>query len=611
MIQLENFFLNKFQKYQNDDTPLLIYINLFKSSSESSQPLQIRKSSFLGYSCLINAIKKEKQNKKSIKIPHSELINKIMENLEFNLRDNDPKIVSSTAEVLYNIMNGFKDYVLFNFEKFLNCLLTLVTVNDQEIKGITQNLESSLKSVINFSFQGELPKDFSLLDFFKVILKQINLKHPNIKCCIVSWINFINQIPDIKLINILHYFLGDLLNMLEIENENVKKATQECLKDFYNELENEFVTISYEVQVKILEILIEKCQLKHSEIKLTSFKWILMFLKKYIQISKFKFKTPIRKTSNPKLTTMLSGISENNENDKSDDLSLASFPSSVEIERKYPFNLFGQILDIILKSSNISSKEKDKKEKKILEEIEKIANESNNTLLNIVEYYNENNGNLTLFEEILIKYFEIEEPIILKIVFKWIERLYNKFHENAFVSFDDFMEKFTFILANKNDEIFKEAINIICYIIKDNEKNINIIVSKIINTFQKKIDLIDKRGTDIFTILCTTLRVDIIFTTFASVLLEMKDNEYISRIINRLNIFLIKSDITEDLRNVCKKVKNSNDRKDKIFFEKIFTTWCINPVSVLTLCLIAENFELSYNLLIKMYRFFFYLIYFL
>ena len=363
MIQLENFFLNKFQKYQNDDTPLLIYINLFKSSSESSQPLQIRKSSFLGYSCLINAIKKEKQNKKSTKIPHSELINKIMENLEFNLRDNDPKIVSSTAEVLYNIMNGFKDYVLFNFEKFLNCLLTLVTVNDQEIKGITQNLESSLKSVINFSFQGELPKDFSLLDFFKVILKQINLKHPNIKCCIVSWINFINQIPDIKLINILHYFLGDLLNMLEIENENVKKATQECLKDFYNELENEFVTISYEVQVKILEILIEKCQLKHSEIKLISFKWILMFLKKYIQISKVKFKAPVKRNSNPKLTKMFSGTSDNNENDKFDDLSLISFPS-MENERKYPFYLFGQILDIILQSSNISSKEKDKKKKK-------------------------------------------------------------------------------------------------------------------------------------------------------------------------------------------------------------------------------------------------------
>ena len=605
MIQLENFFLNQFQKYQNDDNHFLIYINIFKSYSESSQPLQTRKSSFLGYSCLINAIRKENIDKKSKIILHSELINKIMENLEFNLKDNDPKIVSLTAEVLYKIMNGFKDYVLFNFEKFLNCLLTLVTVNDQEIKGITQNLESSLKSVINFSFQGQLPEDFNLLDFYKVILNQINLKHPNIKCCIVSWINFINQIPDIKLIKYLHYFLGDLLNMLEIENENVKNATQECLKDFYNELESEFGTISYENEVKILEILIEKCQLKHSEIKLTSFKWILMFLKKYIQISKFKIQAPIKKPSNPKLTTMFSGISDYNENDKSDDLSLASFPSGSEIERKYPFYLFGQILDIILKSSNISSKEKDKKEKKILEEIEKIANESNNTLLNIIEYYNESNGNLTLFEEILVKYFENEETIILKIVFKWIEKLYNKFHENAFVSFDDFMEKFTFILANKNNEIFKEAINIICNIIKDKEKNLNIIISKIINTFQKKIDLIDKRGTDIFTILCSTLRVDIIFLTFATVLLEMKDSEYIGRIINRLNIFLIKSDITEDLRNVCKKVKNSNDRKDKIFFEKIFRTWCINPVSVLTLCLIAENFELSYNLLIKMYIIFF------
>ena len=559
MIQLENFFLNQFQKYQNDDNHFLIYINIFKSYSESSQPLQTRKSSFLGYSCLIYAIIKENKDKKSKIILHSELINKIMENLEFNLKDNDPKIVSLTAEVLYKIMNGFKDYVLFNFEKFLNCLLTLVTVNDQEIKAITQNLESSLKSVINFSFQGQLPEDFNLLDFYKVILNQINLKHPNIKCCIVSWINFINQIPDIKLIKYLHYFLGDLLNMLEIENENVKNATQECLKDFYNELESEFGTISYENEVKILEILIEKCQLKHSEIKLTSFKWILMFLKKYIQISKFKIQAPIKKPSNPKLTTMFSGISDYNENDKSDDLSLASFPSGSEIERKYPFYLFGQILDIILKSSNISSKEKDKKEKKILEEIEKIANESNNTLLNIIEYYNENNGNLTLFEEILVKYFENEETIILKIVFKWIEKLYNKFHENAFVSFDDFMEKFTFILANKNNEIFKEAINIICNIIKDKEKNLNIIISKIINTFQKKIDLIDKRGKDIFTILCSTLRVDIIFLTFATVLLEMKDSEYIGRIINRLNIFLIKFDITEDLRNICKKVKNSHD----------------------------------------------------
>ena len=601
MIQLENFFLNQFQKYQNDDNHFLIYINIFKSYSESSQPLQTRKSSFLGYSCLINAIKKDNKEKNSKTILHSELINKIMEILEFNLKDNDPKIVSSTAEVLYNIMNGFKDYVLFNFEKFLNCLLTLVTVNDQEIKIIKENLESSLKSLINFSFQGQLPEGFSLLGFFKVILNQINLRHPNIKCCIVSWINFINQIPDIKLINILHYFLGDLFNMLEIDNENVKKVTQDCLKDFFNELENEFGTIPYEVEVKILEILIEKCQLKHSEIKLISFKWILMFLKKYIQISKVKFKAPVKRNSNPKLTKMFSGTSDNNENDKFDDLSLISFPS-MENERKYPFYLFGQILDIILQSSNISSKEKDKKKKKILEEIEKIAKESNNTLLNIIEYYNENNENLTLFEEILIKYFEYEEPIILKIVFKWIERLYNKFHENAFVSFDDFMEKFTFILANKNNEIFKEAINIICNIIKDKEKNLNIIISKIINTFQKKIDLIDKRGTDIFTILCSTLRVDIIFLTFATVLLEMKDSEYIGRIINRLNIFLIKSDITEDLRNVCKKVKNSNDRKDKIFFEKIFRTWCINPVSVLTLCLIAENFELSYNLLIKMYR---------
>ena len=598
MLQLENFFKNQLTKYSDDDKKLLTYINLFKNYGESSQPLQTRKNSFLGYLSLINAIKKESKENNS-KTIHSELISAIMDNLILNLKDNEPKIVSSAAEVIYNIMNGFKDYVLFNFEKFLDSLLTLVTINDQDVKGIAQNLDSSLKGVINFSFQGQLPKGFNLLDFFKVILNEINLEHPNIKCCIVSWINCINQIPEIKLINILHYFLGELLNMLQIENQDVKKATKECLDDFFNEMESSFGTIPYEVEVKILEILIEKCQLNHSEIKLTSFKWILMFLQKYsfllIQINKIKSKAPPK--NNSKIVSMSSGISENEITDKSDDLSLGSFPSSIEIERKYPFYLFSQILDIILKSSNIFNKEKDKKE---LEEIEKVINEANNTLLNIIEYYNENNGNLKLFEEILTKHFNDEDPTILKIVFKWIQKLYNKFHENAFESFDNFMENFTYILANKDNEIFKEAINIIHNIGKYKEKNINIVVSKIIKVFKEKIDLIDSRGTDIITILCSASRVDTIFLTFANVLLTMKEDEFVGRIINRLNIFLIKSDKTEDLRNFFKKVKTSNDRKDKVFFEKIFRTWCINPVSGLILCLIAENFELSYNLLTKL-----------
>ena len=56
---------------------------------------------------------------------------------------------------------------------------------------------------------------------------------------------------------------------------------------------------------------------------------------------------------------------------------------------------------------------------------------------------------------------------------------------------------------------------------------------------------------------------------------------------------------TEELRNLLKNIQKTTNEEDKSFFEKLFSTWCINPVSCLILCLIAEDFELSHHLLIK------------
>ena len=46
----------------------------------------------------------------------------------------------------------FKSYALKNFKDFYDALLTLVTVEDQEVKDIVDNLDSSLKGIINYYF---------------------------------------------------------------------------------------------------------------------------------------------------------------------------------------------------------------------------------------------------------------------------------------------------------------------------------------------------------------------------------------------------------------------------------------------------------------------------
>jgi len=71
--------------------------------------------------------------------------------------------------------------------------------------------------------------------------------------------------------------------------------------------------------------------------------------------------------------------------------------------------------------------------------------------------------------------------------------------------------------------------------------------------------------------------------------------------INILDIFLLTYNETEPLRVILKNLKKKKgNSEEKIFFEKIFTTWSFNPVSTLVLCIISEYFELSYHLILKL-----------
>ena len=214
----------------------------------------------------MNTIKTISEDKE-VEVCHTKLLDEIMKCILASLKDNDTKIVYSAAQCMYNIVVYFNPYVLMNFNDLFDGLLLLVKIKNSEIKDLADNLDSSLKGVINYSFQGTLPENFDLLNFFKKII--LNIKSDNVdnKCTVVSWINSINQIPGIKLINILYLFLGELFDMLKITNEKVETITNNCLNDFYNEIDNDFEDISDNIKIKIFEIVIQKCAKKKNQKK--------------------------------------------------------------------------------------------------------------------------------------------------------------------------------------------------------------------------------------------------------------------------------------------------------------------------------------------------------
>jgi len=628
MSKLETFLYNQI-KDDNDDN-YIQYIRFFRSLSESSHLINERKGALLGYYSIVNVIKRI-SDEKGLEMCHTKLLDELIKCIIISLKDNDNKIVLSAAQCMYNIMIFFNPYVLTNFNDFFDGLLTLVTIDDPEIKDITDNFDSSLKGVINYSFQGKLPQNFNLLDFFKKIILNISLENPANKCTIVSWISCINQIPGIKLINILYLFLGELFDILQINNQAVIDITNRCLEDFYNEIDNDFIEIPFNIKIKIFEIIIQKCEKNRPEekdVKLKAFKWANLFLLKYkyLFLQNPKKVPPRKKTNNyniDNITTNSNTINTGNDNEQDKDKKKENEPESSESEvsvddddnKKFPFDLFTKFLKIIFNTLKDGKDIKDKK--KVENKNNNITNNNNNQnkeddlyniinncnlcLLTIIENYNMIIANIKQLEEVLMEYLFYENNDLLLCVIKWIEKFFNKFCEEAFSSdFNKFIESFAFIATYKDEEIFDTGIKTLCNIEKCRKGSINVIILNILNKLKEKDNIFAiKRAKEFVNLLFKELDVKKVYETFADVLAQIDKSTFVCKIINILNMILLTSNDTEGLRKLLKNVQKTTNEDDKLFFKKLFKIWCINPVSCLILCLIAEDFELSFHLLNK------------
>ena len=651
MTKLESFIYNEI-KEENDenDNKYINYILYFRTLSESSHILAERKGAMLGYYSIVNVIKKISEEK-GVEICHTKLLDELMKCIKMSLKDNDPKIILTGAQCMYNIMIYFNSYVLINFNDFFDGLLTLVTVEDPEIKDLAKNFDSSLKGIINYSFQGQLPKNFNLLEFFKKIILNISLENPANKSTIVSWISSINQIPGIKLINILYLFLGELFDMLHIKYSSIQDITNACLDDFYNEIENDFEEISYNIKIKIFEIVIQKCEKNSQEekgVKIKAFKWANLFLKQYKilfmrmannqKTKELRKKTIANSTNNTFLESSyinnVSSISNNinnaedkdkekNNKDKDKDNSKikekedSDENNSFEDDdnKKFPFDLFTKILRIIFNNlkdgkdiKDVKKVEKNNKNNKNnntnknnSEDLYTIINNCNNCLLTIIEQYNMNINNIRQLEEVLMEYIYYENNDLLLTIIKWIEEFFNKFSEEAFNNdFNKFIQNFAFIATYKDQQIFETGIKTLCNIEKCRKGSLNNIILNFLNKFNEKDNNFSiKRASDFVIALCKELDVKHVYNTFAEVLSQIQKSNFNCKIINILNMHLLTSNNAKEIRDLLKNIQKTNNPEDKLFFEKLFKIWCINPVSCLILCLIAEDFELSFHLLNK------------
>jgi vacuole morphology and inheritance protein 14 len=358
------------------------------------------------------------------------------------------------------------------------------------------------------------------------------------------------------------------------------------------------------VEVKIMEIVIEQCRSPYEQTIQTAFSWVLIFLQKYkvmhIQMKNRKHTGHRGHGNHTKTQSFFKVVlTPSQQNSKESISSVSEFHdggeslmSTVEsTERRIPVHLFPKTLDIIIPCFN-----------HINPDIKKLANGCNNELITILEFFGDShNTNIKLFEEVLKNYFSSEEKeSTLELVLQWVGQLFKKFHDEMFIKVDTFMQSFITILSHSNDQLFNNALDLICEIAKFKDEYIEITILTVLDRLKMSKKLLDNRGMTILKKLCTALNVDRVYSTLADVLLRMDDSIFVGKMINILSVFLLTNKETESLRNCLKGIKKSNNEHEKQFFEKIFRTWSYNPISCITICMIAEYFELSYFLIVKL-----------
>ncbi|CCE61900.1 hypothetical protein TPHA_0B02280 [Tetrapisispora phaffii CBS 4417] len=113
----------------------------------------------------------------------------------------------------------------------------------------------------------------------------------------------------------------------------------------------------------------------------------------------------------------------------------------------------------------------------------------------------------------------------------------------------------------------------------------------LLDLLRKDSKLFKTRANYIIRQICTRLSSERIYKAISSILDTDDDIVFSRMMIQILSANLVTSQEAADLR---KKLRYG---EDTYFFNILFKLWCHNPVSVLCLCFVAENYELAYNVL--------------
>jgi len=181
----------------------------------------------------------------------------------------------------------------------------------------------------------------------------------------------------------------------------------------------------------------------------------------------------------------------------------------------------------------------------------------------------------------------------------WMSMLYEKSGDTMNTCIDEVLPAVLRALSDSSDEVMLVSLEVLAHVCTYKEKY-EVVLRALVQLFREDRPLLEARGNLIIRKLCALLDWKV-YLTFAEILEGHENkNNFLNVMIQTLNLILLTAPELLPLRNRLKTCfQESSSSENRKSFDKIFKCWSHNAVATFSLCLLAQAYDVSAELIHK------------
>jgi vacuole morphology and inheritance protein 14 len=181
----------------------------------------------------------------------------------------------------------------------------------------------------------------------------------------------------------------------------------------------------------------------------------------------------------------------------------------------------------------------------------------------------------------------------------WIYMLHEKDANEINQFIGDLLPALLKVISDSADEVVLLNLQVLARISLD-EVQFNRVLNALLQLFYEDRGLLETRGALVIRKLCSLLDSSSIYLAMASILNNKQDLDYVSLMVQTLNLILLTAPELAPLRRSLKQSFESKaSEQDKSTFISLYRCWTHNAVATFSLCLLAQAYHISANLIQK------------